>query len=103
MAEDAVDLTFLAEQSRRILDELRDLRREVSGLTTLARSEFDYVRRIERRQSELKDDLELVLKMELGGALANLETKLDDPFARIEEMQRELDRRVHELETSDRS
>ena len=77
MANGEIDLAFIAEQGRRMLDEMRALRREVADVRSLVLAEHDYVRRLERRQGELKDDLEIIIKMEIGGSVANVETRID--------------------------
>jgi hypothetical protein len=86
-----IDLRFLARQNEKILKELAALRRDVSNSTTLSMQNLEYSRRIERRLGEvdervsqtsrrideLKDDLELTIKAEIGGSLANFESRIE--------------------------
>jgi hypothetical protein len=83
-----VDLQFLAKQHQRMLDETRLL--VVSG--------YKLTRRVERRQSEMRDDLEVMIKMELGGALANVQPSIENSLARIEGTFEDLANRVDALE-----
>lgn len=74
MSDEAVDLPFLARQSQWTLEERRQLRKDFTEMMRLVVSGHDLTRRVERRQTELRDDLELMIKMELGEALANVQT-----------------------------
>lgn len=84
MQDTTVDLSFLARQVQKLLDETRHLRKDVSEVRTLVLQTFEFARRVERRQSELRDDLEVTIKIEFGGGLANLQTSLEASLARIE-------------------
>jgi septal ring factor EnvC (AmiA/AmiB activator) len=85
MATDSIDLTFLGRQQEKILSELNSLRQESrqvrAGFTTVS----DYMSRLnkriddlERRIIDMREDTEAMIKLELGGAIANLETRLDE-------------------------
>lgn len=76
MAE-AADLTLLAKLAEQTLTEVRQLRKEVGDVRTLALQGTEFTRRMERRVNELKDDLELMLKSELMGQLTNVETRIE--------------------------
>ncbi len=76
MAETA-ELGLLTKLAETTLSELRLLRPEVADVRTLALQNTDYSRRMERRTNELKDDLELMIKSELMGQLAHLETRME--------------------------
>jgi hypothetical protein len=56
-------------------------------------------RRVERRHGELRDDLELTVKMELGGALANIQTSIEASLAHVEETVADVARRIEKLES----
>ena len=98
MIEETIDLRFLAKQGQKIIEDMRAFRQEVSEVRTLALQTYDYSRRIERRQSELRDDLEIAIKMEFGGGLAHLQTVIESSLARIESMTKNLASRVEALE-----
>lgn len=85
MVEDNVDLGFIAKLLQKNNEEFRSLRKEVTDIRTLCIQTYDYLRRAERHQSELRDDLELTIKMEVGGAIAYTQTTLEGVLARIEE------------------
>lgn len=93
-----VDLQFLAKQHQRMLDETRLLRKEVGEVMKLVVSGYKLTRRVERRQSEMRDDLEVMIKMELGGALANVQPSIENSLARIEGTFEDLANRVDALE-----
>ncbi|WP_274626615.1 hypothetical protein [Arvimicrobium flavum] len=84
MQDTKVDLGFLAKHLQTLIDETRLLRKDVSEVRTLTLQTFEFARRVERRQSELRDDLEVTIKMEFGGGFANLQTSLDASLGRIE-------------------
>lgn len=99
MTSDNVDLNFLAKICQEALNEARATRQSVLDVHRTAVQNLELVRRIERRLGEgdqrmtqigqrideLKDDLHTMIKIELGGAIANLETRLDARFDRIED------------------
>lgn len=68
MAEETITLEFLARLSEQMLQEARALRKEVAEIRTLTLQTIEYSRRIERRMTERRDDLELMIKSEPGGA-----------------------------------
>ena len=85
MATDSIDLTFLGRQQEKILAELNSLRQEGrqvrAGFTTVS----DYMSRLnkriddlERRIIDMREDTEAMIKLEIGGAVANLETRLEE-------------------------
>jgi hypothetical protein len=96
MAE--IDLTLLQRLAEQNLEEVRAVRNEMAQMRqemadvrrhTLLTS--DFARRSDRRMSELKDDLELIVRSEVGGRLANAETRFENEHARLE-------RRIEALE-----
>ncbi|RJF67387.1 hypothetical protein D4Q52_23260 [Rhodopseudomonas palustris] len=96
-----ISLDVLASLCRQTLQETRATRKEVADVRTLSLQTIDYARRIERRVAEQRDDLELMLKAELGGALANMQSQLEGHLQPIEDRLRgldELERRVDALE-----
>ncbi len=88
-----VDLDFILIQVRNLMDETRLVRKEVGEIRTLTLQTFEFARRVERRQAELRDDLEITIKMELGGTLANFQTSLDTVLQRLEAKIDRLDER----------
>ena len=83
MATETVNLEFLARQAKLNMDELRLLRRDVADMMRLLNANYELTRRIERREIELRDDIELMVKIELGGALTHLQTSVEASLARI--------------------
>lgn len=98
MENSTINLEFLAKQVQTLIGESRHLRKDVNEVRQLTLQTFDFVRRVERRQSELRDDLEVTIKMEFGGGFANLQTALDGTLGRIEEKIDELAERVNQVE-----
>ena len=98
MPETTVDLSFLSKQVQPLIDETRHLRKEVADVRSLTLQTFEFSRRVERRQSELRDDLEITIKMEFGGRSANLQTSIDGSLGRIEGKFTELADRVDAVE-----
>jgi hypothetical protein len=72
-----VDLTFLAKQNEKILAELKDMRSEHNDVRALLVQIYEHSRRVETRVTEQTKDLELMLKMELGGQFANFATRVE--------------------------
>ena len=62
--------TNISEQLTRILDELRAQRVELRRLT-------DNQMLLNRSINSLRDDLELMIRTEIGGLFAHLETRLE--------------------------
>ncbi len=85
MSTETVSLEFLAKQAKLNMDEIRTLRRDLSDMMRLLNANYELTRRIERREGELRDDLELMVKMELGGSLANIQTAIEGSLSRIED------------------
>ncbi|MBU4531388.1 MAG: hypothetical protein KUA43_14595 [Hoeflea sp.] len=59
--------------------------KELADMMRLVNANYELTRRIERRQGELRDDVELMVKMELGGSLANIQTSIETYLSKIEE------------------
>lgn len=77
ISDETISLEFLSRQQSLLLEELRAVRiesREIRRSFTLISEHFS---RQEHRIVELRDDLETLVKLELGGAIANLETRLE--------------------------
>ena len=76
-----VTLEFIAEQLKRVLDEQASMRNELGRLNQnqmdTARSIRDTIRAI----NSLRTDLELMIRTELGGLFAHLETRLENRIA----------------------
>jgi len=74
---------LVLEQLRLIRQEQAELRREVGDVRTLCLSNVEYSRRVERRVTELRDDLELMLKSELMGRFTHFETRMEQELGAI--------------------
>lgn len=99
MTTEAISLDFLAKQAKIQMDELRLLRKDVADMMRLVTGTYDLTRRVERRETELRDDIELMIKMELGGSLANIQTSIENSLSRIEQSVDALGQRVGTLES----
>lgn len=95
---EAVSLEFLATQAKLNMEEMRLVRKELTDMMRLINGNYELTRRIERRQGELRDDIELMVKMELGGSLANIQTSIETYLAKIEETVGNVAQRVETLE-----
>ncbi|MFN7008382.1 MAG: hypothetical protein ACK4PN_00010 [Allorhizobium sp.] len=85
MSQETIDFSFLAKLGQKTFEELKLLRREVAEVRTLSLQSYEFVKRVERRQAEMRDDLELAVKMELGGSVSHLQTILEGSLAKIED------------------
>ena len=63
---------------------LRDIRREMTDQRTLLLALVEQGQRLERRITETRDDIELMLKAELMGRMGNFEVRFD---ARLEALE----------------
>jgi Mg2+ and Co2+ transporter CorA len=99
MTTETLSLEFLAKQAKLNMDEMRQARKELADMMRLVNATYELSRRIERRQNELRDDIELMVKMELGGSLANIQTSIEGSLARIADSVSEVAERVSSLET----
>jgi hypothetical protein len=98
-----VTLDFLAEQQRRILDELRAARGERDGLREAMTLGFDTLaakadltrkvleRKIDLLRLELLDEASTMAKLEARGGDVPLAHRLDELAARLAELERRLD------------
>lgn len=100
MTTETVSLDFLAKQAKSNLDETRLVRKDLADMMRLMNASYELTRRIDRRHLELRDDMELMVKVELGGALANIQTTIEASLVRIEDNVGEIARRLTALETS---
>lgn len=98
MTQDTLSLEFLARQSKLQMEEMRELRKDMANMMALLNATYEQTRRAERRHMELRDDIEVMVKMELGGTLANMKTSLETSLARIEETVGDVVQRVDILE-----
>jgi hypothetical protein len=92
MADEVVTLELLARLCQQTVQETRALRKEVADVRTLSLQTVEYARRIERRVGEQRDDLELMIKAELGGALANMQTQLENHLRPLQDRFLQLDK-----------
>ncbi|WP_407522777.1 hypothetical protein [Methylobacterium oryzisoli] len=81
MTESTPDLTLAI--LREIRTELRDHRALLLSLTEFTRRLDRRIDHLDRRFSEVKDDLELTIKVELMGSLAHRDTLLDERLERL--------------------
>lgn len=95
---EAVSLDFLAKQAKLNMEEMRLVRKDLADMMRLINANYELTRRIERRQSELRDDVELMVKMELSGSLANIQTSIETYLSKIEETVGDVAQRVEILE-----
>ena len=81
MATEAVGLEFLAKQAKLNMDEMRQIPKDLTDMMRLVNATYELTRRVERRQNELRDDIELMVKMELGGLspISRLRSKARSP------------------------
>lgn len=74
---DTVDFQFLARKIDQVLDQGRRLDQQhlqvLEALLLLQKT----VVNLDRRMSDVKDELELTIKIELGGRLANMESRVE--------------------------
>ena len=77
MPPDTVSLEFLARQQAQLLDEAKATRAESREIRRSFSLISEHFSRQERRVSELRDDFETMIRLEIGGAIANLETRLE--------------------------
>ena len=98
MATDNISLDFLAKQSKLQIGELRLLRKDTGDMMRLLNATYDLTRRVERRENELREDVELMIKMEFGGSLANVQTSIENSLSRIEASVSHVAQRVEKLE-----
>ncbi|WP_105438601.1 hypothetical protein [Neorhizobium sp. T25_13] len=98
MSDEVVDLNFLAKLGQRTNDEIRALRKEVAEIRTLTIQTYEFSKRLERRQAEIRDDLELSIKIELGGALSHMQSTIEHSLVRIEDKVEEVADRVTAVE-----
>jgi len=82
MAE--VTLEFIAKQLEKVLDEQRDMRNEMRRLAenqmSTARaveSSRDNTESLRRTVEAMREDLRLMIRTEIGGLFAHLETRLE--------------------------
>ena len=98
MTTEAVSLDFLIKQAKLNMEEMRLLRKDVTDMMRLLNANYELTRRVERRQGELRDDIELMVKMELGGSLANIQTKIENSLTHVEDTVDTIAARVAALE-----
>jgi hypothetical protein len=67
-----------------VLRLLRDIRREMTDQRTLLLALVEQGQRLERRITETRDDIELMLKAELMGRMGNFEARFE---ARLEALE----------------
>ncbi|WP_375452755.1 hypothetical protein [uncultured Devosia sp.] len=75
---ETVNLEFLGRQQTQLLDEIRALRQESRDIRKSFVGVSEHFSRQERRLGDFREDLESIVKVELGGAMANLETRLEN-------------------------
>ncbi len=76
-------LDDIQTEQRVIRQEIRGVREEAQSAGVLVLKNTDYVRRLDRRIGELVDDLEIIIKAEIGGRFAHLETRVEEALDRV--------------------
>lgn len=101
---DAISLEFLSHQIERVLERGRksdDQHLQVLEALTLVQKA---VVNLDRRLSDVKEELELTIKMEIGGRLANGERQLEERIdSRMEEIGETLGRAIQETRVEART
>ena|SRR5438132_41559 len=110
MADEVITLEFLAHLCQQTLQETRAVRKDITEVRTLSLQTVDYARRIERRVTEVerrvseqRDDLELMIKAELGGPLANMQTQLENHLQPIRDKLLGLDKLEERISALERA
>ena len=67
----------LNEMHREMRQEMREMRRDFHGMQKSLLTVSRQVVNLDRRLSDVKEELEGTIKMELGGAFAHMETRLE--------------------------
>lgn len=78
MPPDTISLEFLARQQAQLLEEMKATRAESREIRRSFSLISDHFSRQERRIAELRDDFETMIRLEIGGAIVNLETRLEN-------------------------
>ncbi len=92
MSDDPVTLEFIGRTMLAMQVEMRELRREVGDIRSLTLLTVDQVRRTDRHVTELKDELELIIKAEVMGRIGLFESGVEKQLSELRD-------RVEELET----
>lgn len=92
---ETIDLSFLGKQVEKVFAEMQRARRDLADIKTLCLQGIDHSRRLERNMSEMKDDLEMIVKSEIMGRLGNFELKIEQ---RLEEAKDETGERFEKIE-----
>ena len=98
MTTESVSLDFLVKQAKSNMDEMRLVRKDLADMMRLVNASYELTRRVERRHLELRDDIELMVKMELGGSLANIQTSIETSLSKIAASVGEIAQRIDALE-----
>jgi hypothetical protein len=77
---DNVSLEFLGHEIRRMQEQLAVISRDHNRLLESHVQLMRVIQNLDRRLYDVKEELEGTIKIELGGAMANLETRLDGRF-----------------------
>jgi len=72
-----VTLDFLGRVLSEIQADQRQQRTDLSDIRSLVLAQIEYSRRVERRLSEVRDDLEMMFKSEIMGRFSNFEMRLE--------------------------
>jgi Mg2+ and Co2+ transporter CorA len=99
MTTDTVSLDLLVKQAKSNMEEMRLVRKDLADMMRLVNASYELTRRVERRHLELRDDIELMVKMELGGSLANIQTSIENSLSKIDESVGTIAQRIEALES----
>lgn len=97
MATETVDLTFIGKTLQAMQTEQRQVRKDLADIRHLALAIVEQHNRSDRRLIDVKDELELMIRAEIMGRLANFETRTVDTVVRALDI---LEERVKRLEAS---
>jgi NTP pyrophosphatase (non-canonical NTP hydrolase) len=77
---DNIDLNFIARQLSKLFEEMGELRRQVRQVQESQVGVMRAISHLDTRIADNKADLESMVKVEIGGAIANLETRQETSF-----------------------
>lgn len=76
--EEKITLEFIARRLELIHAEQRNLRKDFRDQTALVLQVAEHSRRLSRQMTELRDDLELLIRSEFMGRFAGFETRFEE-------------------------
>lgn len=109
MPSETISLEFLAAQAKANMSEMRQIRKDIASLMRIVTATWEQSSRTDRRLNEMRDelnrrytelreDLELMIKIEIGGSTAHLQTHMDNALSPIRDSLDDLNTRARALE-----